>query len=168
MDAKQSILATVKAMPNRKIEGKKRLQKLIHLLKLSGANIECEFRLHHYGPYSFEVAHAADILSAFGGLSEIQEPKGIYGTYISTYSVPDSPNTKNSVNWSSAHKRTLEFLDKYSTVELEIASTIGYFLSLGYSLNKAVAETKYIKEGKAQTKTVKRALEIIHQIHPHQ
>lgn len=38
------------------LRSRKRLQKVVYLLQAAGAPIEAEFTLHHYGPYSFDVA----------------------------------------------------------------------------------------------------------------
>ena len=42
------------------IESRKRIQKTVHLLQAAGAEFELAFRLHHYGPYSAELAEKLD------------------------------------------------------------------------------------------------------------
>ena len=60
------ILSALQTLPDHTITGKKRLQKLAMLLQVSGLKIDADFSLHHYGPYSFELADAADELDWAG------------------------------------------------------------------------------------------------------
>lgn len=52
------------------IQGRKRMQKVIYFLQQCGCPIEADFTLHHYGPYSREVANITDVMVAEGLLVE--------------------------------------------------------------------------------------------------
>ena len=39
---------------------RKRLQKVVYLLQAAGCDLEAEFTLHHYGPYSHDIASLTD------------------------------------------------------------------------------------------------------------
>lgn len=52
------------------IRGRKRMQKVIYFLQQAGCPIDAEYTLHHYGPYSREVANVTDVMVAEGLLSE--------------------------------------------------------------------------------------------------
>lgn len=52
------------------IRGRKRLQKVVFFLQQAGCPLECRFTLHHFGPYSRDVADACDEMVAAGLVSE--------------------------------------------------------------------------------------------------
>jgi len=52
------------------IHGRKRLQKVIFFLKQAGCPLDADYTLHHYGPYSRDVAEACDELVGAGILAE--------------------------------------------------------------------------------------------------
>jgi uncharacterized protein YwgA len=56
------------------VDSRKRLQKSIYLLQLSGSPLTCEYILHYYGPYSFELACLIDQLNGAGIIVETPEP----------------------------------------------------------------------------------------------
>lgn len=60
------------------LETRKRLQKVIYLLAASGCKqLDAGYTLHHYGPYSSEVANVSDQLVRSGILEETQTLNGI-------------------------------------------------------------------------------------------
>lgn len=46
------------------LEGRKRLQKVVYLLQQAGCPLGCQYVLHHYGPYSRDVADICDEMVA--------------------------------------------------------------------------------------------------------
>jgi uncharacterized protein YwgA len=58
------------------VDSRKRLQKSIYLLQLSGCPLTCDYILHYYGPYSFELAGLIDQLNGGGIIQETPEPRG--------------------------------------------------------------------------------------------
>ena len=56
------------------VDSRKRLQKAIYLLQLKGSPLACDYILHYYGPYSFELASLIDQLSGAGIVKETPEP----------------------------------------------------------------------------------------------
>lgn len=58
------------------LKGRKRLQKVVYFLQYAGCPLNCDYTLHHYGPYSRDVADACDemvaakLLDESGGPSE--------------------------------------------------------------------------------------------------
>jgi uncharacterized protein YwgA len=59
-----------------KVDSRKRLQKSIYLLQLAGSPLQCDYLLHYYGPYSFELAGLIDQLNGAQIIEEIREPLG--------------------------------------------------------------------------------------------
>jgi len=56
------------------VDSRKRLQKAIYLLQLHGSPLACDYILHYYGPYSFELASLIDQLNNAGIVEETPEP----------------------------------------------------------------------------------------------
>ena len=76
MHAEDAVLAIITALPDRRIKGKKRLQKLAFFLKSAGAKFDARFDIRDYGPFSREIAAAAQALSLKGRVEEREEPIG--------------------------------------------------------------------------------------------
>ena len=56
------------------VDSRKRLQKTVYLLQLHGSPLVCDYILHYYGPYSFELASLIDQLNGGGIIKETLEP----------------------------------------------------------------------------------------------
>src|SRR5258706_10557443 len=48
------------------IQGRKRLQKVVFFLQQAGCPLDCQYTLHHFGPYSRDVADTCDEMVAAG------------------------------------------------------------------------------------------------------
>lgn len=148
-------------LPDRCIEGKKRLQKFAYLLKESGVELDSSFRLWNFGPYSTDLESATDFLTLFGDLqSGTAETAG--GYLVNKYCLPKNSGPPNK--FSSQTTNLVSQLDKYKTVELEVASTILYFINEGQVLDDAVKSTERIKPSKSTKNIVKAAIEVIEMI----
>lgn len=161
MKTSDALLAVLAAAPDKKIEGKKRLQKVVYLLKLAGLEIEADFRLLHYGPYSAALANAADLLSLFGAIEEESKPVGIFGTYQVVYSLHKDQEAKKL---PAKYIKLLAEISKFSTVELEVASTIGLFKAGGSSLREATEKTKFMKPSKAVKLVLAKAEQVLEKV----
>jgi uncharacterized protein len=157
MPLEDFIKEVIAATPNRRIEGKKRLQKLIYLLESAGFDTEASFFLKDYGPFSREVENAADMMSIFGELVERNVLTG-YSNYIATaYELPENLE----VHPDDRLAGLVRHLEKYRSVELEIASTIKYFENEGQSLYQAIESTKAIKPSKSTDRVISAANEVL-------
>ncbi len=63
------------------VQGRKRLQKVVFFLQQAGCPLECHYSLHHFGPYSRDVADICDEMVAAG---LVQETAGVQYTYSLT------------------------------------------------------------------------------------
>ena len=54
----------------KRIEGRKKLQKMVHILQSAGYTFEYPFSLHYHGPFSFELKAELDALCAEGIVRE--------------------------------------------------------------------------------------------------
>ncbi|MCA9277559.1 MAG: hypothetical protein R3B58_05540 [Phycisphaerales bacterium] len=114
------------------IKGRKRMQKVIYFLKQAGCPIYADYTLHHYGPYSSEVANVTDVMVAEGLLNE-QSGSGMGG---GQYDYTLGSNTRGMIerigdnesiiSFKNFHKRAVELLN-WELRELELGSTILYF-----------------------------------------
>lgn len=155
MELKDLILAIVGA--TEKVEGRKRLQKIVHLLQEAGTDVKADFRLHHYGPFSDDVVTASELLVLFGELEEEQEPAGAYQTYQYLYRLPSSASHRVNTDL----KRLIQALNKFSTSELEVASTIAFYESHGADHSTAIEKTQFMKPNKAIPPVIRKAEEIL-------
>ena len=80
MHAEYAEIAIITAFPDRRIKGKKRLQKLAFSLKSTGAKFDARFDIRDDGPFSREIAAAAQALSLKGRVEERKKPIGASGT----------------------------------------------------------------------------------------
>lgn len=150
----------IAATPNRRVEGKKRLQKLVFLLDDAGFDSGATFFLKDYGPFSREVENAADMMSIFGEILEKNVTTG-YSNYIATaYALPEGETVYPDDNLRSI----VEFLEKFRSVELEVASTIRFFENEGLSFTDAVAATKEIKPSKSTNRVLDSAKQVLNYI----
>jgi len=59
-----------------KVDSRKRLQKSIYLLQRADCPLKCDYLLHYYGPYSFELA---DLIDQLKGAEIIKESADLTG-----------------------------------------------------------------------------------------
>ncbi len=57
------------------LQGRKRLQKVVFFLQQAGCKLDCTYRLHHFGPYSRDVADVCDEMVAADLLEEKEDPQ---------------------------------------------------------------------------------------------
>lgn len=76
------------------LQGRKRLQKVVYFLQQAGCPLDCRYTLHHFGPYSRDVADACDEMVAADLVEECasQEPWG------TQYSYKLAPKTQELLN----------------------------------------------------------------------
>lgn len=157
MNTQDTILAIVSA--SGKIEGRKRLQKMVHLLKVGGTDVPARFRIHHFGPFSEDVASTADQMVFEGALEEEVEAAGPYNTFLYLYSTQRHPSVDPTIG------QLIRSLNAFSTVDLEVASTIAFFEEEGSTHRDAIQQTKTLKPTKTTTRVLAKAEEILSLLH---
>lgn len=107
----------------KKIEGRKRLQKLVCILK-HGCDIpfSYNFKPYYYGPYSEELTDAVDTLV---GLGLLKEEKEILNSGIAKYVYELTPQGNEKIEESVKNIQTGIDIEKFQalTKELESKST---------------------------------------------
>lgn len=138
-----------------KVEGRKRLQKMIHLMIVAGYDVDASFRIHRYGPFSEEVASVADTMVIEGELEEYIEAAGPYGTFQYLYRSPRKGRVSQKI------ATLIKSLNEFSTVELEVASTIAFFESQGIAHEAAIQKTRFLKPKKTTTRVLQKAEDVL-------
>lgn len=147
MQTNEFILSVLNALPEHRVEGKKRLQKLCYFLKRSGSEFEANFALKNFGPYSSEVDNATALLAMFGGLEETSRTVGSSAYLTTVFSLPQA-ELDNSPYLDDRFRERLMKFDQFSTLELEIASTVDFFMQQQNSFDVAVGLTREMKPTK--------------------
>lgn len=118
------------------ITGRKKLQKIVHLLQVAGfrRDFSYDFGYLHYGPYSHGVKNDLEILVREQLVDENETNAGEHATY--QYSA--SPSLAEDlqavgVSLDTAWSRTAQNLNQLSPQQLEAASTIAYLQDKGFS-----------------------------------
>ncbi len=164
MHAEDFVLAIIAALPDRKIKGKKRLQKLAFLLKTAGARCDARFDIRDYGPFSREIAAAAQSLSLKGRVEEREEPIGASSTFVTVYKM--QANTNGAIRpLPEKYTRMLRRLDSFPTVDLEVAATYQFFLSAGLTAQSARKRTVELKPVKASAQVMRNVPKILESVH---
>lgn len=162
MDAEKLVLAVLGTIPSHEVRGKKRLQKLAFFAVNKGANSDVRYFLHDFGPFSPEVANATDFLSCVGEIAESEAQFSKTKRYMTVYRLANPSSEPERLPKEAAD--AIKQLNEYTTLELEIASTVLYFLRDGHSLNEAVDATKQLKPSKSLPKVIQRAQEALSKV----
>jgi len=154
------LVAQIVSLNGGKVVGKTRLQKMIYLLDQCGLNSGCRYDYHYYGPFSPEIAEAAEDACALQLLSYSESfgfhavPYGVYET-ASKVEIPDKIGALSV----EAILGKLWNLEKYSAIELELAATIVYLREHGSV--EPERDLASLKPRKATDERVSRAKQLL-------
>lgn len=149
-----------------KLRTRKRLQKIAYLLQAAGCPLGDEFGLHHFGPYSKDVAERTDEMTKLGLLEEerVGNVAGQQYNYKLTENAEARLVTLEATPQGQALARELapyearakELLGK-DVRDLEVAATIAFFRKQGSDWREAVTQACNFKGLKPQDERVQRA-----------
>ena len=74
------------------LRSRKRMQKVVYLLQVAGCPLQADYILHHYGPYSQEVARLTDEMVRSALLDETSEATTVGEQYA--YRLPEATRKK--------------------------------------------------------------------------
>jgi uncharacterized protein len=152
---------------------RKRMQKLIFMLQPAGCSLDAEYELHHYGPYSQDVARLTGELVSEKLLDETSEshPYGEQYSYTLSENASQqivryeaSPTGSGLASDIARFRSQAEKLYKTELKELEVASTIMYFRKKGADWVAAVEKTCQFKNLPAGTVFLKKCEAIAKEI----
>lgn len=147
------------------IQGRKRLQKVVFLLQQAGCQLECQFTLHHFGPYSRDVADICDEMVAAGLIQEDGGPQ----TGVMQYKYQLKPQTREMLSQISEEQMTKfqklgTSLTKENLWSLELGSTILYFYGQANNWTDALTKACDFKRVDSADKKSLEALELAKRI----
>jgi uncharacterized protein YwgA len=155
------------------LNSRKRMQKVVYLLQAAGCPLEAKFILHHYGPYSHEVAALTDEMVGAKLLNESHES----GTFGERYSYDLSaaaglnvaefertPEGLERLRELSVYEATARGLLEADLKDLEVASTIVFFRKQGHDWPIAIEKSCRFKDLAEGSPAVREAEELARRI----
>jgi uncharacterized protein YwgA len=148
---------------------RKRMQKLVYLLQAAGCPLNARFVLHHFGPYSFEVAKLSDEMHAAELFEESEEdnyvgrafnyglsPKGRNWVREMEAGAAGKKRAKDISTW----KERVDELLKLDVRVLEVAATILAFKRESKDWDQALDKACRFKKLDPKDALAKTALEL--------
>jgi uncharacterized protein YwgA len=152
---------------------RKRMQKVVYLLQAAGCPLEADYFLHHYGPYSHDVARLSDEMVGVNLLEEQSNSSSVGQQYSyrlgarARASIAEFEKTQEGRDWSdqmAAFETKAQRLLTADLKALEIASTVVYFLRQGNDWSAAVDKACEFKGLTKGSQAVKGAEALARQI----
>lgn len=152
------------------LQARKRLQKVVYLLQSAGCPLVAEYSLHHYGPYSEELARLTDEMVRQSLLVEqsSEHSQGQQFSYrlspTAAAAITDLEATASGRVWAlelAAFEVRAKSLLAEDLRQLEYASTIVYFRNQGSDWVGAVAKAAVFKRTEAVSKALPLAREVV-------
>lgn len=139
------------------VDTRKRLQKVVYLLQTAGYPSEAEYALHHYGPYSHDVARLTDQMTQAELLEETSKPNIMGLGFRYSYSLSQTARSaladfeatskgENLAKSLTPFEPKARLLFDADLRDLEYASTIVFFCRQGHEWDKAVEKMRVFKK----------------------
>ncbi len=150
------------------LESRKRLQKVVYLLQAAGCPLDVEYALHHYGPYSRDVAELTDEMCHAGLLEERTSPNTLGGRTFS-YHLPEPTRAQlrsmdPPVDLAQYEGLAKRLLAEPNLKKLEFAATVAYFHRQGGSWEDARRSAAEFKKQDAQGRTMLEAEQLAREV----
>ena len=122
------------------LHSRKKMQKVVFMLQAAGCPFDADYYLHHYGPYSEDVAHLTDEMVRKELLAEEEEsaPSGTQYSYrLQESTKKEMLELEKTMEGKRLAKLLAPFEDKAKELLntdfwlLEVASTIAFFRQQG-------------------------------------
>ena len=125
-------VAAVVRLNGGELVGKTRLQKTIYLLEAMKLGFGADFDYHNFGPFSSELAFAADDAVALGYL-ETDQRRGYHAVPYSVFRVTKATPDCSDHSGAEARRQALAVISCYPASVLELAATAVYLREHGYA-----------------------------------
>lgn len=127
------------------IYGRKKLQKVIHILENCGHQFPFKYEYHFYGPYSSQLQEEVNNLVRQGFLSEDRDDD-TYIYRITTKGEEFKKQLEEGIGYNfSVDKAKLDVLIGKESQYLEVVSTYMFLLDSGYTSVTAKEKTRELK-----------------------
>lgn len=131
------------------VEGRKRLQKSIFLVRFMGCPFSFDYSWHFYGPYSAELALEIDSLVKRGLLVEIAGATYTYRMSESgnalLKSIENHPENSSVVDLAGSWAGKFVSFLSYKVADLEKASSVLFWKQWGKTPTEAIRTTEHFK-----------------------
>jgi len=155
------------------LDTRKRMQKVVFLLQAAGCPLDAEYTLHHYGPYSQEVARLTDEMVRSGILDENAESNMVgqrfsyclsEGARKSLSDFERTPRGQAAAKELNQHKDLAHQLFQVDLKDLEYASTAVFSRQQGLDWPEAIEKMCQFKRLALDSPAVKRAEDLARRI----
>ncbi len=143
----RDILLEVFSILGGRIDSRKKIHKIIHILKVNGFNVPVNYTFGLYGPYSYELDAMLYMLLEDGIITKEQRPEG-----ITIYSLSKKVDVKAL---QGKYAKLVEELGSFAPWELEIISTVIYF-NPSADINDCVSIVNSVKPNKFSEEDIKK------------
>jgi hypothetical protein len=152
---------------------RKRIQKVVFLLQAKGFPSDAEFSLHHYGPYSRDLARLTNEMVREGLLQEQKEvhPYGERYSYTLTEAsqrqiaqYEETPQGSQRSQEVTGFRSLAEQLCQVDLKELEVAATLAFFREQGHEWATTVDKSCRFKGLVAGSPSLQKAERLARQI----
>jgi uncharacterized protein len=155
------------------LDTRKRMQKVVYLLQVMGCPAGADYSLHHYGPYSQEVARLTDEMVQANLLTESATLNAVGQQF--SYCLSDSARRSiaafetSPTGWAQAAQLNHFLEDKrwlleQDLKELEYAATIVFFRNQGHDWASATEKMCQFKRLASDSQVVERANALARQV----
>lgn len=129
-----------------KIYGRKKLQKMVHLLQYSGSDFNMKYSYYHYGPYSSELQRELEELVDNKYILEEKVGEGYEYSLTNEGRIFLNLIRKNiGKRDSNLSKDKIDILNQQCSQFLEVLSTYVFLIDNGYTNYEAYEKTKELK-----------------------
>ena len=108
------------------ISGRKKFQKLVHILQHKGLNFNENFKFHYYGPYSNELQLKIDAL-VMNGMIEEKSEDNAWGLHYYKYTLSNIKDFEVDPELNK-YSSLIDYLNSQPAQVLELVSTVYYLL----------------------------------------
>jgi uncharacterized protein YwgA len=141
--------------------GKTRLQKIAYLLECLDLGCGLKFDYHNFGPFSAELAFAADDAASLWYL-EVEERPGFHSVPYTVFKVrPEMPIIDDEKD--GMRRSALAKMETYSALVLELAATAVYLKRNGFEQN-CWNELRQRKPSKANPELISKAKDLVQRL----
>jgi len=121
------------------INGRKKFQKMVHILKARRVDFQQSFDFHYYGPYSVDLQLEIDEMTSQGLLNEQKHNN----TFIYAVNSGDDDIAEDTLR---SRADLIRYLNDQAPQVLELVSTFYYLKDHGYQdMDKIVKKTEMLK-----------------------
>lgn len=148
-----------------RVVGRTRLQKITYFLEACGLGYGLDFDYHYYGPYSEELASAAEDAEALDLIASEWSVSQRGAEYV-TYRLGKASETAEVEldEMSETRSRLIRVLRNVDAVTLELAATSDFLAKNGFE-NDPWKEVQLRKSLKASPSRIARAKKLLKKIH---